>query len=157
MFYTLIVSAFVGLASLVSASDPTTPQPLRARSNDTSLYNGFYFASYHEGAGFADATLLANDSVALGGAFLNATANVTLNQYYLDFNTTVSAGTEQIFYHAQISTGSGYDSLYLITVNLAEDPSPGWTFDAQGRLAWQNSTMFAACQWTHLVYLNVMG
>src|SRR5271170_4598081 len=68
MFVKLISCALVGLASLVSASDPTTPQILRSRSNATSLaYNGFYLATYHQGAGFADTTLIVNASLALGG------------------------------------------------------------------------------------------
>ena len=150
MFVQLISCALIGVASLVSASDPTTPQLLRARSNDTSLaYNGFYISSYHQGAGFSDATLVSNVSQALGGAFLNATANVTLNEYYLDFNTTIATGTTELFWHAQIQSGGGYNSMSLLTVNLAEDPVGGFTFDSQGRLAWQNGTDWAACQWVH--------
>jgi hypothetical protein len=155
MFSQLIACALVGLASLVAASDPTTPQLLRARSNATSLaYNGFYLATYHEGAGFDDATLVANVSSALGGAFLNATANVTTDEYYLDFNTSIaSTGASPIYYHAQISSGSAYDSLNILTLNLAQDPTPGFSFDDEGRLAWQNSTGWAACEWTHMVCL----
>lgn len=153
MFSKLIVCAIVGLVSLVAASDPTTPQRLRAKSNSTSLaYNGFYFASYHEGAGFDDATLVANSSEALAGAFLNATANVTTSAYYLDFNTSISTGGSSVeYYHAQIAGSGGYDTLVLMTVNLAEAPSEGFSFDSQGRLAYQNSTAFAACDWTHAV------
>jgi hypothetical protein len=142
-----MLTLLVTLATLTGfayASDPTTPQHLRAKSNSTSLaYNG---------AGFADATLLANVSQALGGAFLNATANVTEFQYYLDFNTSLSTGaSSSIFYHAQISSGGAYDSLSLLTVNVAEAPTSGFSFDDQGRLSWQNSTNFAACEWTHAV------
>jgi hypothetical protein len=153
MFSKLIVCAIVGLASLVAASDPTTPQRLRAKSNSTSLaYNGFYFGTYHQGAGLADATLLANASEALAGAFLNATANVTTSAYYLDFNTSISTGGSSVeYYHAQITGTGGYESMKLMTVNLAEAPSEGFSFDSQGRLAYQNSTDFAACEWTHLV------
>ena len=138
----------------MSASDPTTPQVLRARSIATSLaYNGFYFATYHQGAGFADATLIANDSEALGGAFLNATANVTTDQYYLDFNTTISAGAgvPPIYYAAQIESEGGYNSMSLLTVNLAAPPVGGFTFDSEGRLAFQNGTDWAACEWVHAV------
>jgi hypothetical protein len=134
-------------------SDPTTPQRLRAKSNATSLaYNGFYFATYHQGAGFDDATLISTISEALGGAFLNATSDIARDGYYLDFNTTISAGTNSsFFYHAQITFDGGYSSLALMTANLAEAPVSGFTFDAEGRLAWQNSTGFAACEWTHAV------
>jgi hypothetical protein len=141
------------LTGIAYSSDPTTPQHLRAKSNSTSLaYNGFYFSSYHQGAGFADATLVSNISQALGGAFLNATANVTESQYYLNFNTSISTGaSSSIFYHAQISSGGSYDSLSLLTVNLAEAPTSGFSFDDQGKLSWENSTNFAACEWTHAV------
>lgn len=153
MFSKLVICAIVGLASLVAASDPTTPQRLRAKSNSTSLaYNGFYFGTYHKGAGLADATLLANSSEALAGAFLNATANVTTSAYYLDFNTTISTGGSSVeYYHAQITGTGGYESMKLMTVSLAEPPSEGFSFDSQGRLAYQNSTDFAACEWTHAV------
>jgi len=153
MFSKLII-AIIGLAALVAASDPTTPQRLRAKSNSTSLaYNGFYFGSYHQGAGLADATLLANSSEALAGAFLNATANVTTSGYYLDFNNTINTGGSSVlYYHAQITGTGGYESMKLMTVSLAEEPSEGFSFDSQGRLAYQNSTDFAACEWTHTVY-----
>jgi hypothetical protein len=155
MFSKFIICALVGLASLVAASDPTTPQRLRAKFNSTSLaYNGFYFATYHQGAGLADATLIANASEALAGAFLNATANVTTSAYYLDFNTTISTGGSSVeYYAAQITGTGGYESMKLMTVNLASAPSEGFSFDSQGRLAYQNSTDFAACEWTHAVCL----
>lgn len=156
MFVQLISCALVGLASLVSASDPTIPQLLRARSNDTSLaYNGFYFASYHQGAGFSDATLISNASQALGGAFLNATANVTTDQYYLDFNTSIATGATELFWHAQILNEGFYNSMSLLTVNLAEAPVGGFAFDSQGRLAFQNGTDWAACQWVHAVIVSL--
>ena len=153
MFSKLFICAIVVLAALVAASDTTTPQRLRAKSNSTSLaYNGFYFATYHQGAGLADATLIANSSEALAGAFLNATANVTTSAYYLDFNTTISTGGSSVeYYHAQITGTGGYESMKLMTVNLAEAPSEGFSFDSQGRLTYQNSTDFAACEWTHAV------
>ena len=145
--------ALVGLASLVAASDPTTPQRLRAKSNSTSLaYNGFYFATYHQGAGFDDATLISNASQALGGAFLNATSNPnSFEQYYLDFNTSIPAGNESLFYHAQLQGFGGYSSLQMLTVNLAQAPEDGFSFDAEGRLAWQNVTSWAACEFIHTV------
>jgi hypothetical protein len=153
MLRQLFLCAILGLASFVAASDPTTPQRLRAKSNSTSLaYNGFYFATYHQGAGLADATLISNSSQALSGAFLNATANVTTSQYYLDFNTSISTGADSLFYHAQITGTGGYESLKLMTVNIADAPTEGFTFDTQGRLAYQNTTNFAACEWTHLVF-----
>lgn len=153
MLRQLFVYAVLGLASLVAASDPSTPQRLRAKSNSTSLaYNGFYFATYHQGAGLADATLIANSSEALAGAFLNATANVTTDEYYLDFNTSISTGANSsLFYHAQITGTGGYESLKLMTVNIAEAPTGGFTFTSDGKLAYQNSTNFAACEWTHTV------
>jgi hypothetical protein len=152
MIRQIVLFALVGLAALVTASDPTTPQKLRAKSNSTSLaYNGFYLSTYHQGAGFDDATLVANASLAIGGAFLNATANVTTSQYYLDFNTSISSGTDQIFYHAQIQGFGSYSSVQTLTLNLAQAPEDGFTFDTQGRLSWQNQTNWAACEFDHTV------
>jgi hypothetical protein len=152
-YYTLAT-----LATFAFAGDFSAPQRLRARSNATSLaYNGFYFASYHQGAGLDDATLVSNVSNSLGGAFLNATANVTTEAYYLDFNTSISTGSNSsVFYHAQIVSEGGYNSMNLMTVNLAEPPTGGFSFDSQGRLAWEGTTDFAACEWIHAVFPTLL-
>jgi len=155
MFRQIIALAVTGLASLVFASDPTTPQLLRAKSNSTSLaYEGFYLATYHQGAGLADATLVSNLSNAIGGAFLNATDNTTISGYYLDFNTSIPIGTNgpPLYYHANFLGLGAYSSLQLLTINIAEAPVSGFTFDGEGRLAWQNATTWAACEFVHTAY-----
>ena len=84
---------------------------------------------------------------------MNATANVTVSQYYLDFNTSIAGGsaTGPIYYHAQFGGGGAYDSMLLLTVSLAEAPGEGFNFDSQGRLSYQNGTDWAACEWSHTV------
>lgn len=148
------------LAAFTAAQDPTGAQLLRAKSNSTSLaYNGFYLSTYHQGAGFADATLVSNVSDSIGGAFLNATDDPSMGQYYLDFNTSIAAGNETFYYHAQIVSGGGYNSMNLLTLHLAEAPTGQFSFDDQGRLAWENGTGWAACEWIHAVvvkFLRVM-
>jgi hypothetical protein len=146
--------AFVGFACLVAASNSSIPELLRAKSNSTSLaYEGFYLATYHQGAGLADATLVNNASLALGGAFLNGTDNSTVSGNYLLFNTTITTGTSGplIYYHANFLGLGAYSSLQQLTINLAEDPVSGFSFDAEGRLAWQNVTTWAACDFAHTV------
>jgi len=153
-----VLFAAAALASLVAAqSNFSTPRYLRVKTiNSTNtVWEGYYLSTYHQGAGFADATLVANTTEALGGAFLNATANVTLDYWYLDFNTTIAAGNETIYYSAQIQSTGGYNSMDLMTVNIAAAPIPGFSFDTQGRLAFENTTLFAACNWTHAVRLFI--
>ena len=134
------------LTAVVHASDPMTPQQLRvvAVNSTGRTYEGFYMSTYHEGAGFADATIVYNASQALPGAFLNATSNVTLNHYYLNFNVSLGG----YYYPAQLTT-KGYDTLGLMTINSAGAPSPGFDFNADGKLTWQNATTFAACDFIH--------
>ena len=40
-------------------------------------------------------------------------------------------------------------------MNLAEAPVGGFAFDSQGRLAFQNGTDWAACQWVHAVIVSL--
>jgi hypothetical protein len=44
-----------------------------------------------------------------------------------------------------------YSSMNLLTMNLVEALDGEFSFDSEGRLGWQNSTDFAACEWTHTV------
>jgi hypothetical protein len=137
------------LIASAAASDFTTPQRLLSKSKE-SAYNGLYFGSYHTGAGLADATIAPGLSYALPGAFLNATADVAIDQYYLDFNLTIATdkpgGT---YYAAQVQFTETYDTMYKLTVSIAELPTPGFSFDKDGKLAWRGSTDFAACTCVH--------
>jgi hypothetical protein len=147
----ILFTMLATIAAFASASDPKTPQLLLAVSN-SSGYAGLYLTTYDQGGGFNDAALTANRSRALGGAFLNATADVTKEKYYLDFNTTISACQGKFdIYHAQMHSDGQYSSMNLLTVNIVEAPDDGFSFDSAGRLGWQNSTDFAACEWTHAV------
>jgi hypothetical protein len=155
MFSKFTTHVLLGLAAMVSAQNPAGAELLRAKSNSTSLaYNGFYLSTYHQGAGFADATLVANQSEAIGGAFLNATNDPNLGEYYLDFNTSIAAGNETIYYSAQIYSGGGYNTMSIMTINLASGPQGGFDIDAEGRLSYENGTSWAACDWIHAVRIT---
>jgi hypothetical protein len=145
--FTSIFSTLAILTAFAAASDPTTPQRLRSKSYERD-YNGLYLSNYHTGAGSADATLSPHFLSALPGAFLNATADIATEHYYLDFNVTIATETGEAFYSAQVQVTEEYDSMYKLTVNAAQEPTPGFSFDSAGRLAWEDSTDFAACNCT---------
>jgi hypothetical protein len=142
-----ILSTLAILIAFAAASNPTTPQRLRSKS-DQSGYNGLYFASYRTGAGTADATLVPEFLSALPGAFLNATADIATEQYYLDFNVTIATETGLVFWSAQVQVTEEFDAMYKVTMNSGGYPTPGFLFDYAGKLAWSGSTDFTACACT---------